>query len=187
MVMNLKKKGQAAMEFLMTYGWAILVVLAAIGALAYFGVLSPRNILPSTCTVGAGFGCNNFQATANGLQFALLNNLGNDIEEMTVTFNGDPADFQCTGLTPATGNGWTNSNCVGTGCVVGFVVGAPGVTPLRTGKTMATFSWNSCDTGPNSATRFSGNVVTDFTIRYKVAGESLFHQVQGKANLKVES
>ena len=35
------KKSQAAMEFLMTYGWAILVVLVAIGALAYFGVLSP--------------------------------------------------------------------------------------------------------------------------------------------------
>ena len=33
------KKSQAAMEFLMTYGWAILVVLVAIGALAYFGVL----------------------------------------------------------------------------------------------------------------------------------------------------
>jgi len=35
------KKGQAAMEFLMTYGWTVLVVLAAIGVLAYFGVLSP--------------------------------------------------------------------------------------------------------------------------------------------------
>lgn len=33
-----QKKGQAAMEFLMTYGWAILVVLLAIGALAAFGV-----------------------------------------------------------------------------------------------------------------------------------------------------
>ncbi len=30
------KKGQGAMEFLMTYGWAILVVLVAIGALFYF-------------------------------------------------------------------------------------------------------------------------------------------------------
>jgi len=29
-----QKKGQAAMEFLMTYGWAILVVLIVIGALA---------------------------------------------------------------------------------------------------------------------------------------------------------
>ncbi|MCJ7816861.1 MAG: hypothetical protein MUP55_03300 [Candidatus Aenigmarchaeota archaeon] len=34
------------MEFLMTYGWAILVVLAAIGALWYFGVLSPSNFFP---------------------------------------------------------------------------------------------------------------------------------------------
>ncbi|MBI1979078.1 MAG: hypothetical protein HYS62_03415, partial [Candidatus Aenigmarchaeota archaeon] len=37
-----QRKSQAAMEFLMTYGWAILVVLAAIAALAYFGVLSPE-------------------------------------------------------------------------------------------------------------------------------------------------
>jgi len=37
------RKGQAAMEFLMTYGWAILVVLVVIGALAYFGVLSPSS------------------------------------------------------------------------------------------------------------------------------------------------
>jgi len=31
--------GSSAMEFLMTYGWAILVVLAAIGALTYFDVI----------------------------------------------------------------------------------------------------------------------------------------------------
>jgi hypothetical protein len=49
------KKGQAAMEFLMTYGWAILVVLAAIGALAYFGVLSPGNLLPEKTTFKAPF------------------------------------------------------------------------------------------------------------------------------------
>ena len=30
----------------MTYGWAILVVLIAIGVLAYFGVLSPERFLP---------------------------------------------------------------------------------------------------------------------------------------------
>jgi len=35
------KKGQVAFEFLMTYGWAIIVVLVVVGALAYFGVLSP--------------------------------------------------------------------------------------------------------------------------------------------------
>jgi len=39
------KKGQAAMEFLMTYGWAFIVVMTVIGALVYFGVLSPNNII----------------------------------------------------------------------------------------------------------------------------------------------
>lgn len=29
------------MEFLMTYSWAIMVVLAAIGALAHFGLIQP--------------------------------------------------------------------------------------------------------------------------------------------------
>lgn len=49
----MKKRGQAAMEFLMTYGWAIVVVLAAIGALAYFGVLSPQKLLPARTTFSA--------------------------------------------------------------------------------------------------------------------------------------
>lgn len=51
------RSGQAAMEFLMTYGWAILVVLAAIAALAYFGVLSPEKFLPEKCLMETGFTC----------------------------------------------------------------------------------------------------------------------------------
>jgi hypothetical protein len=43
------KKSQQAMEFLMTYGWSILVVLVAIGALAYFGVLDPKQFVPNRC------------------------------------------------------------------------------------------------------------------------------------------
>jgi len=50
------KRAQAAMEFLMTYGWAILVVLVAIGALAYVGVLSPEKFLH----VSSGYGKNQF-------------------------------------------------------------------------------------------------------------------------------
>ena len=32
-------------EFLTTYGWAFLVILVMIGALAYFGVLNPENFM----------------------------------------------------------------------------------------------------------------------------------------------
>ena len=45
MLLNNSVRAQAAMEFLMTCGWAIIVVLVVIGALAYFGFL----ILLSCC------------------------------------------------------------------------------------------------------------------------------------------
>ena len=61
--MRCGKKGQAAMEFLMTYGWALVVVLVAIGALAFFGVLNPGRFLPETCVLGPGFACDDFKIT----------------------------------------------------------------------------------------------------------------------------
>ena len=75
----MNKKGQAAMEFIMTYGWAILVVLVAIAALAYFGVLSPGKYLPEKCVPSAGIGCSSFKATTTGVDLILQNALGKDI------------------------------------------------------------------------------------------------------------
>ena len=51
------RRGQAALEFLTTYGWAFLVILVMIGALAYFGVLNPKNFLPSRCTFSPEVDC----------------------------------------------------------------------------------------------------------------------------------
>ena len=73
------RASQAAMEFLMTYGWAILVVLVAVGALAYFGVLSPDKFLPAKCTLQAGIGCIDHKATSAALNVVLQNSLGYDL------------------------------------------------------------------------------------------------------------
>jgi hypothetical protein len=198
----MKKKGQAAMEFLMTYGWAILVVLAAIGALAYFGVLSPKNILPSSCTVGAGFGCKDTKATAESVQLTLLNNLGNDLDYINIQFTGDVVDKECdiifdTGAAddPAW-NGWYNDDpnnlgedgtCDADNCSIVYDVSAtsPAQAPLRTGKAFPPIILDNCN-GPDDDEVLSGNAVSDFTMTYKATGETLTHQVQGKANLKVE-
>lgn len=51
-------KSQAALEFLTTYAWAFLVIIIMIGALAYFGVLSPSKLLPDRCNFGNEIGCN---------------------------------------------------------------------------------------------------------------------------------
>ena len=73
------KKSQAALEFIMTYGWAILVVLVAIGALAYFGVLDPGKFLPSRCVIAQGIACLDNKATATTLAISVKNSLGYDI------------------------------------------------------------------------------------------------------------
>ncbi len=59
------RKGQAAMEFLMTYGWAILAAVVVIGVLAYFGVFSPSAYVPNQCLLSAVFGCNAASASVS--------------------------------------------------------------------------------------------------------------------------
>ena len=75
----IKKKSQAALEFIMTYGWAILVVLVAIGALTYFGVLSPDRFLPAKCTLQSGIACLDHKATSAALSVVMQNSLGFDL------------------------------------------------------------------------------------------------------------
>ena len=50
------KRGQSALEFLTTYGWAFLVILVMIGALSYMGILSPQRFLPKQCLFPAPIG-----------------------------------------------------------------------------------------------------------------------------------
>lgn len=83
------KKAQAAMEFLMTYGWAILVVLAAIAALAYFGVLSPDRFLPEKCTMPSGIACLDFSVSGNNIILSLQNAAGFDMTGVLVDITAD--------------------------------------------------------------------------------------------------
>ena len=48
--MKFFNKGQAALEFLTTYGWAFLVILVMIGGLSYFGVFDFKSKMPDSCT-----------------------------------------------------------------------------------------------------------------------------------------
>ena len=85
----MNKKAQAAMEFLMTYGWAILVVIAAIAALAYFGVLDPARLLPERCQSSAGMDCvDKASIGTDTLEVALRNNVGFEISITDVNLTG---------------------------------------------------------------------------------------------------
>ncbi len=61
--MKSNKKAQAAMEFLTTYGWAILILIIVIVGLASLGVFKSPNT-PNTCSISAPFGCNDITIRA---------------------------------------------------------------------------------------------------------------------------
>lgn len=88
-----KNKGQAAMEFLMTYGWAILVVLAAIAALAYFGVLSPEKFLPEKCILQPGIACTSHKVESAQVTLIISNGLGRTIIVNSIDVGGCSGTF----------------------------------------------------------------------------------------------
>ncbi len=66
------RKGQSAMEYLMTYGWAILVIIIVIAVLFYIGVLNPRNVTPTVCNFPPGISCSSFKLTSPDGQLFLI-------------------------------------------------------------------------------------------------------------------
>ncbi|MBU1203525.1 MAG: hypothetical protein KKG60_00470 [Nanoarchaeota archaeon] len=51
----MNRKSQSAMEFLMTYGWALMIILIVLATLFYLGVFSPKTV--SACIVDPPFSC----------------------------------------------------------------------------------------------------------------------------------
>jgi len=84
--MNKNKKGQAVMDFLATYGWAIVIVLAAIGALAYFNVFdSKSDFFPDIGTEEyANFVCNNLD-DGKSIYFEIMNEKINVEKSLSMT------------------------------------------------------------------------------------------------------
>ena len=78
------RKAQAAMEFLMTYGWALLAVLVVIGALAYLGILDVETILPERCTFPVPLNCQDHVVNDDDLQLVLLNGAGRGVDVKSI-------------------------------------------------------------------------------------------------------
>ena len=96
------KKAQAAVEFLMTYGWMIIVVVVAIAALAYFGVFDVSKNRPSKCTADGGMFCSGTSVGTYSVTVVFINNLQKDIIIKNITTDA------C-----ISGDSWV---CLGTSC-----------------------------------------------------------------------
>lgn len=163
----IQKKGQAAMEFLMTYGWALLVVLIAIGALAFFGVLNPSKFLPNSCTVAPGFACTDFaaSATTQSIIVILQNGLGENLNSVKMSLsNSNVAGCDAGGgaFTPA------------------WVIVGP-YTSLNDGA--ATTFTRSCTSGLAKGSKFKGDLQVD----YQIGTTSLAHKKVGQLVVGIEA
>jgi hypothetical protein len=74
------RRGQAALEYLITYGWGFLVIIVVVGGLAYFGLFSPSRYIPARCEFGGQLECVDYRLNSAGtIQLQFRNNFGDDI------------------------------------------------------------------------------------------------------------
>ena len=83
------RKSQAALEFLITYGWAILVVIIAIAALAFFGVLNLDAFFPDRCVLPVDITCIDHKVESYRAIIVVKNTRGETmtINKVTVSAN----------------------------------------------------------------------------------------------------
>ncbi len=79
------RRGQAAMEFLMTYGWALLVVLVAIGSLTFYFGYDSSSFASETCFFGPGLSCSDMLVNEDSISLKVTNSLGKDITSFSVS------------------------------------------------------------------------------------------------------
>jgi len=60
------KRGQVSLEFLTTYGWAIVLLVAIAAVLFWLGVINPRTVVTSTCALPADLGCKGYAMNLSG-------------------------------------------------------------------------------------------------------------------------
>jgi hypothetical protein len=106
MSMNLKtKKAQSAMEYLMTYGWAILIVIIVAAALYALGIFNPATYTGRVPTGFTTLGApDDWDVDSSGNVRILLNNRLAD----TITI------YNITATMGTTTDTWNTLNCTGT-------------------------------------------------------------------------
>lgn len=84
-----RSKAQSAVEFLMTYGWAILIIAVVLGALFRLGVFSSSSLSGTSCVPTSGYLCQNpiFNIEGN-LSFTFGNGLGKPIYNVALACAG---------------------------------------------------------------------------------------------------
>ena len=96
-------KGQAAAEYLFTYGWALVILVAVIVAIMATGVFNPAYFISEECSIQPDIACTGYQLYRdNGdthLQMRIENRLGYKVRISEVKFikGEEEQDASCRG------------------------------------------------------------------------------------------
>jgi hypothetical protein len=92
-------KAQSAMEYLMTYGWAILIIAVVLAALYSLGIFTGSSLAGASCIASPGYYCQNIALNSAGLlSFTFGQNTGTQIYNIqlacgaTATTGGEPGN-----------------------------------------------------------------------------------------------
>jgi len=80
---KLYSKSQYAMELLMTYGWALILISGVLGALFYFNIFSVADMKPDVCRLSPGLVCEEVVVHPGNFSIRITNTIGEDIDIIT--------------------------------------------------------------------------------------------------------
>ena len=153
--MNMRS-AQVAMESLMTYGWAVVIIAAAILVLAYNGVFTADKLLVDSCTATTPFICTESKVNTNSTDNVML-----------VISNGAAEDMSNVRVSLTCDGGVAATNATGTDAAL-----------PNTAMQHITFSCPPVNTG--SSWR------ANYTISYTKSGDVVSHDVMGTLTVHVD-
>jgi hypothetical protein len=83
------ESGQSSVEYLMTYGWAMVAIAIVLGSVL---VLTSNSSVPFQCQMNPSSGAitlTDFFISGNSISFLLRNDSGKTISDVNVSFSGD--------------------------------------------------------------------------------------------------
>jgi hypothetical protein len=145
------------MEYLMTYGWAILIIAVVLGALFSLGVFSGTSLLGTTCIASSGYYCSNLVLHGGTLSFTFGQSTGVNWASATIFFL--PSGSAAPSSTPSTCAN-TISGGINSGQTVSVSLSGnclPGNTPLPStvGSTIAGSVWAAYQTATGGPTYYT--------------------------------
>jgi hypothetical protein len=89
------RHAQFALEYLMTYGWALFILGVIIAALFSMGVVDINGLMPERCTFFGQAICKEFQLSPTQVKMIVGNDFGVDLVIKNVTLS-DATNLKCT-------------------------------------------------------------------------------------------